>query len=103
MCGEAEAAKLKIYGELNTLVFFQQEDRYYGCQLLKSHALLTVNMSKKKKEEAYFIQWAPSIKKYFVLFRYNSELTTHAYAHSQVHTCMLTYTKNRNNTVLHCK
>lgn len=32
------------------------------------------------------------------MFRYNSELLTHAYTHSQVHTCMLTYTRKRKET-----
>lgn len=59
---------------------------------LKVMHYLTVNMSQKILFHPADSQYKKK-EKYFVLFRYNSELTTHAYTHSQVHTCRLTYTK----------
>lgn len=68
----------------------------------------TVNMSQKilfHPADSQYKKKRKKRKKYFVLFRYNSELTTHAYTHSQVHTCRLTYTKKETMFVcfFHCK
>lgn len=84
-----------IYGKLGTLVFFQQEYHYYGCQLLKSHALLIVNMYHKKHISSSELQVKKEKEKRLfcaVLLQFRID-----------HTCIRTLTSTHLHAYIHQK